>query len=121
MSDIYDKFSKKQTTIAITVEENRNEEKNLPCFTVCPWNIFKNYGFHYKLRDFAMNSYEINEIFLDNKESNNSVQNGFIIQEVKNMILGRCYMFCRKAPAEKLTIYFVALRRNVDLKGIEIC
>ncbi len=62
MSDIYDKFSKKQTTIAITVEENRNEEKNLPCFTVCPWNIFKNYGFHYKLRDFAMNSYEINVV-----------------------------------------------------------
>jgi hypothetical protein len=45
MADIYDTFSKKLTTIIVTVDENISKEKHLPCFTIGPKNVHKKLDF----------------------------------------------------------------------------
>ena len=110
MADIFDKFSKKMTNIGVIVEESDKDEKDLPCFTLCPWKAFRNRGFHFKLEEFHKNVYNQSEIFFALNYSLCTVE------EIHNIFLGRCFMVCFQKPIKKMSSNFIAFRQQ-DLKG----
>jgi hypothetical protein len=120
MADIYDKFSKKLTNIVVAIDENMDDVKYLPCFTACPWNAFKKYGFHYKPEDFRLNTYNEDEIFGKLPDQVPLHKSIILTEEIKNIMLGRCYMFCQTELAKKGLTYTVAFRKNVNLKSMII-
>jgi hypothetical protein len=120
VANIYDKFSKKLTNIVIAIDENTDDVKDLPCFTACPWNAFKKYGFHYKPEDFRLNTYDEVEIFGKFPDQVPLLKSLIDTEEIKNIMLGRCYMFCQTEPAKKGLEYTVAFRKNVNLKSMII-
>ena len=65
MSDIYFKYSNKLTSVGVIIEEYEQDEKDLPCLTLCPWKVFKKRGFHFKFDDFYQNVFEKAEIFAE--------------------------------------------------------
>jgi hypothetical protein len=113
MANIYDTFSKKLTSVIITIDENKNDEKDLPCFTLCPWDAYKKPGFHYQHEDFKINTYDATDLVVNLS----NIQKDFQIEEVKNVYLGRCFMFCYIKPIKKLDMIKVEISRNVNLKG----
>ena len=117
MSDIYLKFSKKLTSVGVIIEEYEKDEKELPCFTLCPWDAFKRSGFHYNNDDFNKNIFDKSEIFSEQQGKDFSSQSHYNVEEIKNVFIGRCFMVCYRRPAKKLLQNYVFLKRSVDLKG----
>jgi len=113
MADIYETFSKNMTTVIVTKDEDMNDEKHLPCFTLCTWDSYIKPGFHYKLDDFKKTTYDLNDLVADLQ----NYQNEILIEELKSFYLGRCYMLCYKKPVIKFEMKNITFTRNVNLKG----
>jgi len=61
--DIYEKFTKKMTSIGITVNGTDITEKALPCLTLCPWSAFKKQGFHFNLTGMWLWTFQLQILF----------------------------------------------------------
>jgi hypothetical protein len=60
-----------------------------------------------------MNTYDATDLVVNLS----NIQNVFQIEEVKNVYLGRWFMFCYIKPIKKLEMNKVEISRNVNLKG----
>ena len=115
MADIFDKFSQKMTSIGIIIEEFDKDAKDLPCFTLCPWKAFRNPGLHFEFEDFQRNIFNQSEIFSD-VEIYFADKSLYIVEEINNFFLGRCFMVCYQQPIKKMMENNVLLCQQ-DLKG----
>ena len=100
-----------------TFNDGNSEVKILPCLTACPFEAFKEKGFHYKEADFLKWTYELYEVFrLDYFDYNEMSK--FYIQEVRSVFLGRCYMFCKTESVGKLEIFYIWMTKERDMTGL---
>ena len=117
MSDIYVKYSNKLTSVGVIIEEYEQDEKDLPCLTLCPWKVFKKRGFHFKFDDFNQNVFEKAEIFAEQPGEFFFNTSFYTIEEIHNAFIGRCFMVCHRQPAKKSQQSYILLQRMVDMKG----
>ena len=117
MSDICDKYSKQLTTVGITVTGLNSEEKYFPCFTICPWTVFKRPGFYFKEMDFLKNSFSADELFYDGSDFSVFNKTIFDFEEIRTLFLGRCFMACPLAAQTEKVVMTVAMRKVMDIKG----
>lgn len=118
MADIFDKFVSRLTNIGITVTGSDTREKLLPCFTVCPGNVFKTPGFYFKEKDFIENSFSADELFCDDKYISVFNKTIYVIEELKTLFSGRCFMVCVPAAQVQKEPLIVAMRKMTDIKGL---
>ena len=116
MSDIYEKFSKKMTSVGVVINEYEQDEKELPCLTLCPWTVFRKPGFHFKLEDFQQNVFNESEIFSDQTKIPYADKSLYVIEVVHNIFLGQCFMVSFHEPAKKMLPNYILLRLH-DHKG----
>ena len=116
MSDIYEKFSKKMTSVGVTIEEYDGDKKDLPCFTLCPWKVFRKPGFHFKLEDFQQNTYNESEIFTDQPQILFVDKSLYTVEAVNNIFVGQCFMTCFLQPGKKMMQNYFLLQPH-DHKG----
>ena len=117
MSDIYVKYSNKLTSVGVIIEEYEQDEKDLPCLTLCPWKVFKKRGFHFKFDEFYKNVFEKTEIFAEQPGKPFVNTSLYTIEEIHNAFIGRCFMVCHRQPAKKSQQSYILLQRMVDMKG----
>ena len=92
--DVWEKFTKKMTNMGVRFNDDKLVEKNFPCITVCPWNSFKTHGFHYGNDSFYKQTYDKDEILYIRNVSNPTDTSSYYIEELKGVLIGRCYMVC---------------------------
>ena len=93
------------------------QEKNLPCLTICPWNAFKHRGFFYKSGEFIEETFECKDIFLHESFCDHKNQTLFDVEEIKSIFLGRCYMTCLRQPVQKKQFVTYYIKNNQDATG----
>ena len=110
--DVWDKFSHKFTSTGVRFSDEGLTNKELPCFTVCPWKGFKKNGFHYENTDFMNSTFDQQElIILDNGTTD------FSVYPIKSIFLGRCYMICSSLKMKKLDFARITLIKVTDISG----
>ena len=115
--DTVKKYNQKMTNIGIIIEESSKEEKMLPCVTACPWSAFKNPGLHYSTEIFKKSTFDKEEIFMNITDLSPFNESLYEIEEIKSVFMGRCYMVCPLQPQKKLTLDYLALKNDKEIKG----
>ena len=89
----------------------------MPCLTFCPWKVFKNRGFFYRLGDFINQTFDCKDIFLNENFCNLNSQTKVHVEEIKSIFLGRCYMVCHLEPQQKKKPVYILIKKNQDVTG----
>jgi len=96
-------------------------KKTLPCITACPWQAFKERGFHYSEADYTNNTFGLEEIF-DVKYAKNDLNNTskYYVEEIRSVSLGRCHMVCPLKRKKQSASVIFKLRKGQDITGITL-
>ena len=114
MADAIDKYSRKMTNIGVVIREHPYMEKPLPCITICPWRAFRHSGFHFNSKNFTLNTFGKEEIFLNISDSTTS----YTVEEIRSPFFGRCYLIDFLMPQQKgKEKAYLFLRNSNDYKG----
>lgn len=116
--DIYDKFTKKMTTVGIRTYPQIEETKFLPCITVCPWQAFKKHGLFYNKKILLQETFGMDEIFVDAKVYSVFNKSAYSIEEIQSVYFGRCYMVCPVRPSKQNWAAYIFFNNSLDLKGL---
>ena len=111
MADAIDKYSRKMTNIGVVIREHPYMEKPLPCITICPWRAFRHSGFHFNSKNFTLNTFGKEEIFL------NISVTSYTVDEIRSPFLGRCYLIDFLMPQKGKEKAYLFLRNSNDYKG----
>ena len=117
MIDVWDKYDKKMTSMGTRFKEENNQEKHLPCITVCPWNAFRKRGLYFKRADYISQTFEKEEIFYNDSGVDLYNESLYYVEEIHSIFLGRCYMACHLKPLPRKTFFFFYLRKYRDYKS----
>ena len=110
--DVWDKFSHEFTSTGVRFSDEGLTDKELPCFTVCPWKGFKKNGFHYENTDFMNSTLEQHELIdLENE------LNLFDVNPLKSIFLGRCYTICCARKMKKKDMIRLSIMKATDVTG----
>ena len=78
------------------------KEINLPALTICPGVAFKSVGPFFTEKEFISHAFDLNDILSDHTIEKLSNKTLYKINEVRNVLHGRCF-----------TIYFLGINSNL--------
>jgi hypothetical protein len=118
MNEIFEKFTKKMTTVGIRTYSQDKETKLLPCITACPWQAFKRHGFYYNRKTLVQETFEKDEIFDEITKCSDLFTSEYTIEEIHCLFFGRCYMVCPVSPSGRNSGLYFIFKNSLDLKGL---
>jgi hypothetical protein len=91
-------------------------EKLLPCLTVCPFQGYKIKNTLFAGSDFTKNTFAMEEIFSERTLQELNNKSLYEVQEIKTMILGRCYTICFLKKVKIIDyVAMVELKKTFDV------
>ena len=97
------------------MRDDKVNSKLLPCLTFCPWHTFKKKGFFYNRGMLNQNTFQINDIFVDDTVKRITNSSKFWIKDVASFILGRCVTVCYLEAMGFIGGFTLELRKNWDV------
>jgi hypothetical protein len=105
------------TNMGYRFDDQKAEEKELPCFTFWPFSAFKKRGLFYTNEDFIRQTFEKEELFFNFERSDLSNKSLYLVEEVRGLSVGRCYMVCYLLPVKENEQIIIPLQTQLDLKS----
>ena len=117
MVEVWQKYYDGMTNMGSRFDDQEGAKKNLPCITFCPFSAFKKRGLFFKHDDFVLQTYEKEELFYNFNESNLSNKSLYLVEEVRGIFIGRCYMVCYLPLVDVKEQIFIQLVKQQDIVG----
>jgi hypothetical protein len=117
MKDAWDKYERKITNTGNRIRFWKEENKTLPCMTLCPMPAFKKKGFFYSEKLMRENSYTLEDVFSKETVTAFNDISKFTIKNTSSQLLGHCFTLCYRTPfPPKLSNMVFGIKQNFDLK-----
>ena len=116
MNDVWIKYRSKITTTGVRTRYSKADEKQLPCFTLCPVSGFKKKGFFFRVSDLRKNSLELENILSPVTQFDLKNSANFTISEKLSQLSGRCYTICNLNKWRQKDGPFFFFKYNSDVK-----
>ena len=117
MVEVWKKYYDGMTNMGSRFDDQAGAKKNLPCITFCPFSAFKKRGLFFKHEDFIQQTYEKEELFYNFHKSTLSNKTLYLVEEVRGIFIGRCYMACYLPLVDVKEQIFIPLLKQQDIVG----
>jgi hypothetical protein len=94
MNNVWDKYSSGVVTSGTILKLHPENEKLLPCLTVCTFSGFKSPNFYYSGLNYDDETYTLSEIFHDISIAKLNNSEMYQVKETRGFYFGKCYTIC---------------------------